>query len=40
MNCCERCKKLLNNSEYFLSNHKICYKCTDKILKEQGLLND
>ncbi len=40
MYCCERCKKLLNNYEYFLSSRKTCDKCRTKIWKEQGLLND
>ena len=37
---CTRCKKELNNYEYFLSNHNICDKCRAKIWKAQGLLND
>ena len=37
---CEKCKKQLNNYEYFLSSHNICDKCRAKIWKDQGLLND
>jgi len=34
---CTRCKKELNNYEYFLSSYQICDKCTTKIWEEQGL---
>ena len=34
---CTRCKKELNNYEYFLGSHKICDKCRSKIWKGYGL---
>ena len=33
---CTKCKKELNNYEYFLNSHKICDNCRAKIWKGYG----